>query len=170
MRRDVGGAVPVKEQTVDELRAEIFGRLPTMADENAKPHAPAKGLPPVLEKKERKKAKQDKDDAFREDIWKLDKGRSRATGKKLVRSGTMEWDELGEVDHVINRSTAPDRVYDRSNGILLSKTENRLKKTACPLAPEFYMFSVEGPDDRRLPQIFTWRDKHGKVTKRTGPR
>lgn len=125
-----------------------------------------KGLPPVLERKERQQAKKDKDEAFREAIWKLDKGCSRATGHPLKRSA-IAWDDIGEVDHVINRSTAPELVYETSNGILLSKTENRLKKTACPLAPEFYMFSVEGPEDRRLPQTFTWRDKAGKVTRRT---
>lgn len=145
----------------------ILSKLPTAIDVNAKPHAPAKGLPPVLEKKERKQAKKDKDEAFRDDIWKLDKGCSRATKQPLVRGGTTDWDRLGEVDHVINRSTAPELVYERSNGILLSKTENRLKKTPCPLAPEFYMFSVEGPEDRRLPQVFIWRDKAGKVTRRT---
>lgn len=129
--------------------------------------APPKGLPIALEKKARKQAKKDRDDSFRDDIWALDHGCSRATGKPLARGGTTDWERLGEVDHVINRSTAPDLVYERSNGILLSKMENRLKKTPCPLAPEFYMFSVDGPEDRRLPQKFTWRDKNGTVTRRS---
>ncbi len=124
------------------------------------------GLPTPIAKKERQKAKGKRDDAFRDAIWKLDKGKSRATGRKLVRSGTTDWDELGEVDHVINRSTAPDRIYDVSNGILLSKAENRLKKVRCIKAPEFFMFSVEGPDNRREPQTFIWRDKDGKELKR----
>lgn len=141
--------------TMDEIAADRVGKpLP-------------KGLPPVLEKKERKQAKKDKDDAFRDAIWTRDKGCSRATKQPLVRGGTTEWDRLGEVDHVINRSTAPELIYETSNGILLSKTENRLKKTPCPLAPEFFMFSVDGPDDRAKPQNFTWRDKAGKITKRS---
>ena len=147
--------------------SKLFERLPTMAEVNAKPHAPSKGLPIALEKKERKQAKKDKDDAFRDDIWKLDNGCSRATGKPLRRGGTTSWDELGEVDHVINRSTAPELVYERSNGILLSKMENRLKKTPCPQAPEHYMFEVSGPENRRLPQTFVWRDQTGKIVRRT---
>jgi hypothetical protein len=141
--------------------------IPWAGDVNAKPHAPSKGLPPVLAKKERQQAKKDKDEAFRDAIWKLDAGCSRATKTPLVRGGTMDWNRLGEVDHVINRSTAPELIYDASNGILLSKTENRLKKTPCPGAPEFYMFSVAGPNNRRLEQTFTWRDKNGKVVRRT---
>jgi hypothetical protein len=99
-------------QTVDEAAAERAGKPLT------------KPMPHVLAKKETKKAKQLKDDAFRALIWKLDGGKSRATGKKLVRSGTTDWDQLGEVDHVINRSTAPDRIYDPENALLLSKAEN----------------------------------------------
>lgn len=157
------------EQSLAELRAELQAKWPTMAEIEAERVGKAipKGLPAIIEKKERKQAKKDKDDAFRDDIWKLDGGKSRATKTPLVRGGTTEWDRLGEVDHVINRSTAPELVYERSNGILLSKTENRLKKTPCPLAPEFFMFSVDGPENRRLPQRFTWRDKAGKITRVT---
>ena len=83
---------------------------------------------------------------------------------------TMEWSQLGEVDHVINRSTAPEWVYDTSNGILLSKEENRLKKARCSKAPEHHYFEIDGPDDRALPQVFRWRNDEGKVIKQTGPR
>ena len=127
---------------------------------------PKTGLPTPLAKKARQKEKADKDEAFRKEIWRLDKGKSRATGRKLAHSG-LDWDVVGEVDHVINRSTAPDRVYDVSNGILLSKTENRLKKVRCLRAPEHFMFEVHGPEDRRKPQRFVWRDKFGKVEKET---
>jgi hypothetical protein len=139
--------------------------LPTLADRQAAPQP--KGLPRMLAKEERQADRDAKADAFRKAIWKRDKGRSRATGQKLVKSGTTDWHELGEVDHVIDRSLAPERLYDLGNGILLSKRENRLKKTPCPRAPEFRMFEVEGPDNRGLPQIFRWRDKDGKVTKET---
>lgn len=146
----------------------FLDNLPTLNERTFKPGDLLKaGLPAPLAKKAKQKAKDDKDEAFRKAIWKLDGSKSRATGKLLVKSGTLSWDELGEVDHVINRSTAPDRIYDVSNGILLSKTENRLKKVRCPKAVEFFMFSVEGPDDRRKPQKFTWRDDHSKVIKET---
>jgi hypothetical protein len=139
--------------------------LQSLQDVQQQRRAPQKGLPPVLEKKERQRSKESLGEAFRLAVWKRDKGKSRATGRKLVKSGTTNWDQLGEVDHVINRSTAPERIYDVTNGILLSKTENRLKKVVCRNAPEFHLFEVSGPDDRALPQAFTWRDVDGTVTK-----
>lgn len=124
-----------------------------------------KPMPRMLAKPDEDKAKKADGKTFRDAVWKRDGGRSRATGKLLAKSGTLSWDELGEVDHVIDRSLAPERIYDVSNGILLSKRENRLKKTPCPRAPEFRMFDVKGPDDRGQLQTFTWRDKDGKVVK-----
>jgi hypothetical protein len=138
--------------------------LPTLAQMRAKPCAPQKGLPPVLEKKERKKSKEQQAEEFRAAVWKRDGGKSRATGKKLVKSGTTDWAHLGEVDHAIPRSIAPDRLYDVSNGLLLSKEENRLRKVACVETPEHRVFDYTGPDDRALPQTFTWRDrKTGRI-------
>lgn len=139
--------------TADEVAASRVGKPLT------------KPLPAMVTKKARQKQKLADDDAFRADIWKRDGGRSRATGKPLVKGGTMEWAQLGEVDHAIPRSLAPDRIYDRGNALLLSKEENRLRKIPCPRAPEFRMFDYTGPDDRRLPQTFTWRDNDGRVVK-----
>lgn len=127
----------------------------------------AKPEPRVLSKPKADKAKADKGKAFRDAVWARDGGKSRATGKPLVRSGTISAEELGEVDHVIDRSLAPERIYDVSNGILLSKRENRLKKTPCPRAPEHRLFTVKGPDDRSQPQRFIWRDADGKIIKQT---
>lgn len=148
----------------------IFDHLPTLGELNAQRRAPQKaGKPTVIARKERKKSREELGEAFRNAVWARDKGKSRATGKKLQRQGpgatTMEWAVLGEVDHVINRSTAPERVYDTSNGILLSKEENRLKKARCSKAPEHCYFEIVGPDDRSLPQRFIWRDDNGKVIK-----
>jgi hypothetical protein len=143
-----------------------FADLPTLAELNAKPRAEQKGLPAVLERKARKAEKANKDEAFRLAVWDRDKGRSRATGKPLVKSGTTDWAQLGEVDHAYLRSTAPERIYDVSNGILLSKEENRLRKVPCPRAPEFKLFDYTGPDDRGKPQTFIWRDGDGNITKR----
>jgi 5-methylcytosine-specific restriction endonuclease McrA len=138
-------------------------QAPTMADvAAARVGAPPKPLPHILVKKDAKKAKKLKDDAFRALIWKLDGGKSRATGTPLSKHGN-DWSRIGEVDHVINRSLAPDRIYDPANALLLSKEENRLKKTPCPRAPEHHMFEVVGPDNRRLPQTFTWRDADGTI-------
>lgn len=127
--------------------------------------APQKGLPAVLVKEERKKSKEKQHAEFRAAVWARDKGICRATGVPLQKSG-LDDNRVGEVDHVINRSTAPDRVYDITNGILIAKRLNRLKKAACPESPEFHLFEISGPDDRGKPQTFIWRDVAGKVTKR----
>lgn len=126
-----------------------------------------KPLPAVVQKDKRAKAKKLTDWEFRARIWKLDGGKSRATGQPLVHGGTVDWKQLGEVDHSIPRSLAPDRIYDESNALLLSKWENRMRKVPCPRAPEFRMFDYTGPDDRRKLQTFVWRDEDGKVTRRT---
>jgi hypothetical protein len=82
-----------------------------------------------------------------------------------VKSGTIDGMKLGEVDHSIPRSLAPERIYDVSNGLLIEKDLNRLRKVACPEAPEHRMFNYTGPDDRGEPQTFLWRDKTGRITK-----
>ncbi len=125
--------------------------------------APQKGLPKVLEKKAKKLSRDEEEKQFRAEVWKRDKGRSRATGKPLAKSGTMEWSKLGEVDHAIRRSDDRTKIFDVSNALLLSKEENRLREVRCPRNPEFRMFDYEGPEDRSQPQTFTWRDADGKV-------
>jgi len=142
-----------------------LSRLPTLGDVQQRRRAPAKGLPHMLEKKAAKKSKDELAKAFRDAVWKRDGYRSRATGKPLKRSGTTDWSELGEVDHSVQRSLAPERIYDVGNGLLLSKEENRLRKVPCPRAPEHRLFDYTGPDDRRQPQTFTWRNEDGRVTK-----
>jgi hypothetical protein len=141
--------------------------LPTLAEmQEARASIPNwKPAPAMLQKDAKKKAKKLTDDEFRALIWKLDGARSRATGKPLVHGGTTDWHHLGEVDHSIPRSLAPDRIYDPSNALLLSKWENRARKTPCPRAPEFRMFDYTGPDDRRKPQHFVWRNEDGRIVK-----
>lgn len=149
--------------------SDAIRKLQTVAEADADGErirrALTKPIPTPLRRKAERKAKVDRDDDFRDEIWTLDGGKSRATGKPLVRSGTLDWDRIGEVDHAITRSTAPDRVYDPSNALLLSKMENRLRKVPCPRAPEFKMFDYTGPDNRREPQHFVWRDEDGRITK-----
>jgi 5-methylcytosine-specific restriction endonuclease McrA len=123
-----------------------------------------KPAPHQIAKKAKKKSKDEQAKAFRDEVWRLDGGKCRATGKPLSRSG-VDWDAIGEVDHSIPRSLAPERLYDVSNGLLLTKTLNRLRKVACTDAPEYRVFDYSGPDNRRLPQTFVWRDMTGKITK-----
>lgn len=123
-------------------------------------------MPRQLVKKAERKSKADRGKAFRDEVWARDGGKCRATGKRLLRSGTVDWDELGEVDHAYLRSTSPDRIYDTSNGLLLTKSLNRLRKVVCREQPEFHVFDYSGPDNRALPQWFTWRDPvTGRITK-----
>jgi len=143
--------------------------LSTMADVNRERRATPKHeiVPRVVAKEEKRKSREEQGKAFRDAVWTRDGGRCRATGDPLVRSGTTDAKQLGEVDHAIPRSLAPERIFDTSNGLLISKHLNRLRKVACPEAPEHRMFDYSGPDDRAKPQVFVWRDKSGKVIRRT---
>jgi hypothetical protein len=139
--------------------------LPTLADLQKTPRATPKGLPTVLVKKAKQQSKKQQERAFLEGVWDRDKRRSRASGRPLVRSGVVDADHLGEVHHVLKRSTNPEGKWDVSRGILLSKTEHTLAETRCPQAPEHMLLEIHGDDDLGQPQVFTWRDVHGTVTK-----
>jgi hypothetical protein len=142
-------------KTLDEVAAARVGKpLP-------------KPVPHQITKDTKAKQKKMNDEAFRDLIWKLDEGRSRATGKPLRKSGTTNWHELGEVDHAIQRSLAPELIYEPSNGVLLSKWENRMRKVSCIRAPEFHYFDYTGPENRREPQHFIWRNDDGTIIKET---
>lgn len=143
-----------------------FDELTTLGEAQQERRAKPKGMPHQLAKMAEKKSKDELGKDFRDAVWARDQGRCRATWKPLKRSGTTDWSVLGEVDHSIPRSLAPERIYDVGNGLLLSKALNRLRKVACPRAPEFRMFAYEGPDDRSEPQEFLWRDEDGQVKKR----
>lgn len=150
---------------LDDFKNKVLTAAEVDALRRGKPLV--KPLPRQLVKEKRDQEKADKGKTFRDEVWARDQGRCRATKKQLVRVGSVKWDELGEVDHAYLRSLAPERIYDTSNGLLLTKRLNRLRKVACPKAPEYRMFSYDGPDNRALPQRFTWRDEDGKVTRKT---
>ncbi len=126
--------------------------------------APQKGIPTPIAKVERKAAKKASEATFRKGVWERDKSRSRASGNPLARSGS-DYQKVGEVHHVLKRSTAPERVYDVANGILLSKHEHQLAETACPGDQAHCLLDITGPDDRGELQTFTFRDAHGAVLK-----
>lgn len=140
--------------------------LGTLVDAQRQPRATPRHeiVPHQLAKDEQRQTKRQQGDAFRKAVWNRDHGRCRATGATLLKSGTTDWQKLGEVDHSIPRSLAPERVYDVENGLLLMKLLNRLRKVACPRAPEYRMFDYTGPDDRGELQTFVWRDKDGAIT------
>jgi len=145
----------------------ILSALPTPAEMHAARCGQplSKGLPTPLAKVEKQKAKKLRAEDFRKGVWARDQSRSRASGKRVARSGT-DFEKVGEVHHVIPRSLAPERVYDIANGLLLSKHEHHLAETACPNDPAHCLLDIEGPDNRREPQTFIWRDVHGKELRR----
>lgn len=136
--------------------------LPTLAEMNARPRACPKGSPHVLVKKARERTKAERERAFRAAVWARDQSRSRASGKPLAKSGT-DYERVGEVHHVLKRSTHPEDIWTPTNGILLSKAEHALAETRCPADPSRFLLTISGPDDRSRPQTFIWRDQHGTV-------
>ncbi len=154
-------------QSLAELRAEIFGKLPCAADVNAKPHATPKHAitPAPLVKEAKKKAKEASAADFRKGVWERDKRRSRASNKPLSPSGS-DFHRVGEVHHVVPRSLAPEQIYDVTNGLLLSKHEHALAEAICPNDPAHRLLDIEGPDDRGQEQTFIWRDAQGVELRR----
>lgn len=141
-----------------------FDHLPTLADRprfNPQP----KGIPAPLAKIARKKTKLAQEKDFRAAVWARDQSRSRASKKPLAKSGTA-YERVGEVHHVIPRSLAPERIFDVSNGLLLSKAEHAMAETACPNDPAHRLLDIVGPDDRGQPQTFIFRDASGKELRR----
>jgi len=145
----------------------IFDNLQTMAEVNAVRRATPKHEIEhrVITREAKKKTKKQREDDFREGVWARDKGKCRATGATLVRGNTTDDKQLGEVDHAYLRSLAPELIFEVSNGLLIQKFLNRLRKVSCRLAPEHKYFDYTGPADRSLPQTFIWRDDEGRITK-----
>lgn len=142
-------------------------KLPVVGSPEAQ-RSNQKPLPRVLVKEAARKTKAQMHKDFRAAVWQRDQAHSRASGRPLKKSGTS-YKDVGEVHHVLARSTNPDRVFDVENGILLSKEEHALADTACPNAPDQYLLGIDGPEDRGKPQTFIWRDIHGKqLRKRVG--
>ena len=124
-----------------------------------------KGLPRAITKPEKKKSKEAQAREFRAAVWARDKARSRASRKPLAKSGA-DYDRVGEVHHCIPRSLAPERLYDVTNGLLLSKAEHAMAETNCPNDPAHRLLDIHGPDDRGKPQVFIFRDVNGKEIRR----
>lgn len=141
--------------------------IPTMAEVNASRGATPKYqmTPAPVVREEKRKAKRLTHKQFRDQVWDHDQQCSRASGKPLVRSHT-DPHRIGEVHHVIPRSLAPERIFDVSNGLLLSRYEHALAEAICPNDPAHRLLDIDGPDDRRDPQTFIWRDVNGKELKR----
>ena len=145
--------------------SDVIRNLPTMAQVNARPHAPQKGLPIGLQREAAKQAKADREEACRKAVWLRDGGKSRASGRKLSRTA-RGWDQRGDVHHCDKRSTHPETKYDPSVQLLLSRREHELAEAVCPKMPGLNLLDIVGPDNRALPQLFIWRDEEGNEVKR----
>jgi hypothetical protein len=145
----------------------LFDYLPSLnALQSERRAVPKHAITPaVITKVERKKAKKANEETFRKAVWERDRHRCRATGKPLARSGS-DYEKVGEVHHCLKRSTAPELIYEPTNGILLSKFMHRLAETECPGDPSHCLLDIVGPDDRGEKQVFIFRDKDGKELRR----
>lgn len=142
----------LKLPTPEEMYQERIGK------------ALSKGEPRIIANENKDKAKKQNGVSFRAAVWSADEGKSRASGTPLSKSGT-DAKRVGDVHHVLSRSTNPDRVYDVSNGLLLSRFEHALAEANCPNDPAHHLLDIVGPENRRKPQRFIWRDKNGKILK-----
>lgn len=141
---------------------------PSLSDRSRERYATPKHAmtPAPLAKEAKRKTKLANADTFRKGVWARDERCSRASKKPLTRSGT-DVHQVGEVHHhVIPRSLAPERVYDVTNGLLLSKHEHALAEAICPNDPAHRLLDILGPDDRGELQTFIWRDVNGNELKR----
>lgn len=150
---------------------DFMKRLPTLGQEQQKRQAKPKGIPAVIAREDKRKSKVKAEDVARADCWQRDRGVCRATGVKLVKSGTTDPHKLGECDHTILRSKDVTRKHDVQNLVLISKYLNRLRKVRCANAGQYLRFDHEpvtpGDEDCGNARIFRWRDDNGTITKET---
>ncbi len=142
--------------------------LPTPSEAVQTYRANQKPIPHQLAKAEKKKTKAQAEKEFRAAVWERDKGRSRASRKPLGKSGT-DYERVGEVHHMLKRSTAPEHRLDPGNGVLLSKAEHLMAETACPGDPQFCLLDICFPTvewDCAKPLTFIWREASGKELRR----
>lgn len=84
-----------------------------------------KPLPSVVTRAQRKAEKKSREDDFRDEIWRLDGRKSRASGKPMLHGGT-DPTRRGQVAHIKPKGAYPELAFDVKNAILLSDEEHRL--------------------------------------------
>lgn len=77
-------------------------------------------------------------------IWLRDRGRDRCTGQRLERL-TDDWNRLGDVAHILAKSTSPQLRYATSNACLLSRASHILSD-----GRGGYLLKIEGDADGEL--------------------
>lgn len=117
-----------------------------------------KGKPGVVLREERRQSREGAADAFRAEVWRLDEGRDRATGKPVFRC-SPDPDRHGEVAHLKGRRVRPEWLTDPKRAILLSRTNHKLHHAA---GRGGTLLEIIGTDARK-PLTFIRRDWDGKV-------
>lgn len=99
---------------------------------------------------------------FRQKVWDRDKGRNRANGELLCKSGE-EWRFLGDVCHLVTKGAHPELKLVVSNAVLLSREYHILSD-----ARGNYRLRLLDPDSGKpatnanRPILFVMRDLRGR--------
>lgn len=120
----------------------------------------SKGKPQVVERAEKRNAKQSAEDAWRDAIWLRDGGVSRASGKPVYRAHTDNR-KRGECAHLDARSTSPEKKYDERNGVLLTAEEHALSDARTAPGGKA-LLEIKGKNANKA-LTFIRRDTKGRV-------
>lgn len=132
-------------------------------------HPQPKPLPSVVTRKQRKLEKKNAEDAFRDEIWRLDGGVSRASGKRLFRVH-RDAGRRGQVAHIKPRSAYPELAFKVSNAVLLSDEEHELSDPRTADARGRSLLEIRGTNANRS-LTFIRRDVDGReLWRRTSTR
>lgn len=139
---------------LDKLRLPSLDRV-----QNTRRTVTPKGST-VLERREKRTAKDRADDELRKACWDRDGGKSRASGVPLLRSH-VDPRKRGQVAHLTARSTNPGEKRDLRRVVLLSAEEHELSdaRTAPGGKP---LLTIKGTDGNKA-VTFTMHDPTGRV-------
>lgn len=137
----------------------FLDRLPTLADQRAKPCAtPKHAIPTRLAEKEAKRKDDTKAEReWRKAVWKRDEGKCRWCKRKVAKTIELVA-ERGECHHVVGRANEATR-WEPRNGMLLCKTcheriTGKVNEKHVVVASKFYTLDgVQYPDASKSVQF-----------------
>lgn len=133
--------------------------LPTLAQMSARRRAEPKPSR-ALRHETTKRKKDRREQEVRDAVWFRDGGKSRATSKPLSRTA-VDRDRKWDPHHLEKQSTHPEREFDVSNIVSLSRQEHDLAETVCPKNPKYFLLDILGMDASRA-LTFIRRDAEGR--------
>jgi hypothetical protein len=122
-----------------------------------------RGLPLVLERQAKKQIREDEEEAFRKEVWRLHANLDRATGQYLKKQA-IDPEQRGEVAHLKGRRVRPEWKTDPQRAILLSAFHHALSHRVGLTGRKLLEFI--GTDSRK-PITFIRRDLYGTELWRT---